>query len=46
MPNWCNNTMTITHSNPALIEKALDAWNSGQFLQTLIPCQKDLIDTV
>lgn len=45
MPNWCNNTMTISHQDPAMITKALDAWNSGQFLQTLVPCPQDLFET-
>lgn len=46
MPNWCNNSMTISHSDPVMLKKALDAWNSGKFLQTLIPCPQDLIDTI
>jgi len=46
MPNWCNNIMTISHDDPAMMEKARDAWNSGKFLQTMIPCPQPLIDTV
>ena len=46
MPNWCINTMTITHPDPAMATKALDAWNSGKFLQTLVPCPQELLDTV
>ena len=46
MPNWCNNIMTISHDDPAMMEKALEAWNSGKFLQTMIPCPQPLIDTV
>jgi hypothetical protein len=46
MPNWCSNTMTISHPDPNMVTKALDAWNSGKFLQTLIPCPQDLIDTM
>ena len=46
MPNWCMNTMTISHKDPSMVTKALDAWNSGRFLQTLVPCPQDLIDTV
>jgi len=46
MPNWCSNTMTISHPDPNMVAKALNAWNSGQFLQTLVPCPQDLIDTV
>lgn len=46
MPNWCNNEMTICHSDPAMIQKAADAWNAGEFLQTLIPTPPELLDTV
>ena len=46
MPNWCNNTMTISHPDPAMVQKAADAWNSGKFLQTLVPCPSELMETV
>ena len=46
MPNWCNNTLTISHADPAMAQKAADAWNSGRFLQTLVPCPQELFDTV
>ena len=46
MPNWCNNNMTIRHNDPAMIQKAADAWNSGNFLQTLIPTPDELLNTV
>lgn len=45
MPNWCNNELTIRHPDPAMLEKALAAWNKGQFLQTLIPCPRPLRET-
>ena len=45
MPNWCNNTMSISHPNAAKIKKAAKAWNSGKFLQTMIPCPSELIET-
>lgn len=37
MPNWCNNTLIISHPDPAMIEKAVAAWNGGNFLSTLVP---------
>ena len=46
MPNWCNNTMTISHPDPAMVQKAADAWNSGAFLQTLVPTPSELLETV
>ncbi len=37
MPNWCNNTLTISHPDPAMMEKAAAAWNESKFLATLVP---------
>ena len=45
MPNWCNNELTIRHPDPAMLDKALAAWNKGEFLQTLIPCPRPLRET-
>lgn len=46
MPNWCNNTVTLEHTDPAMIERARTAFAAGTFLQEFIPCPQDLIDTV
>jgi hypothetical protein len=45
MPNWCNNTLTLSHPDKAMMEKAIEATRNG-FLQTLIPCPKELTDTI
>ena len=45
MPNWCDNTLHITHENPEMMKKVIDAWNSGEFFQTMRPCPQELIDT-
>lgn len=37
MPNWCNNSMYISHPNKKMMKKALNAWNKGKFLSTLVP---------
>ena len=29
--------MTISHKDPAMMQKALEAWNNGKFLGTLVP---------
>lgn len=42
MPNWCENKMTISHSDPSVIKRARDAWMSGQFLNKFIPIPNDL----
>ena len=37
MPNWCDNNLFISHPDKKMMEKALNAWNSGKFLSTLVP---------
>jgi hypothetical protein len=45
MPNWCENKLTVKHDNPEDLQKFVDAWNSGELLQTLLPCPLELRDT-
>ena len=42
MPNWCNNTLEIAHKDPAMLERAKDALNRGEFLQEFIPVPESL----
>ena len=42
MPNWCNNTVEISHSDPAMIERVKTAFNDGRLLEEFIPVPKDL----
>jgi len=46
MPNWCNNHLTLTHEDPAMIKRAYDALERGEFLQEFIPVPKDLTETI
>ena len=46
MPNWCSNTMTLTHEDPAMIARAKAAFARGQFLQEFVPVPKALSETV
>ena len=46
MPNWCNNNLTLEHDDPAMIKRAYDALERGEFLQEFIPVPKELTDTV
>jgi hypothetical protein len=46
MPNWCSNTLTLTHEDPAMIARAKEAFACGQFLQEFVPVPKALSDTV
>lgn len=42
MPNWCENKMTIRHTDPAMLKRARDAWMTGTFLNEFIPVPEDL----
>jgi hypothetical protein len=46
MPNWCNNNLTLEHDDPAMIQRAYDALERGEFLQEFIPVPQELKDTV
>jgi len=42
MPNWCNNNLTLQHEDPAMIKRAADALNRGEFLAEFIPVPEQL----
>jgi hypothetical protein len=42
MPNWCNNTLEITHSDPAMIERARVAFKEGRLLEEFCPVTESL----
>ena len=42
MPNWCNNNLVLTHEDPAMITRAFDALERGEFLQEFIPVPEQL----
>jgi hypothetical protein len=46
MPNWCSNNLVLTHEDPAMIQRAYDALERGEFLQEFIPVPQELKDTV
>lgn len=46
MPNWCNNKVTLSHDDPAMIKRAEKAFKKGAFLSEFIPCPKPLIETM
>lgn len=37
MPNWCDNNLYLSHEDPEMMKKAVDAWESSNFLATLVP---------
>ena len=42
MPNWCNNTLTLEHENPAMVARAKAAFLNGRLLAEFIPVPTDL----
>ena len=42
MPNWCSNTLTITHKDPTMIVRAKAAFANSEFLNEFIPVPEDL----
>lgn len=42
MPNWCDNTITLKHSDPTMIKRAHDALERGEFLNEFHPVPLDL----
>lgn len=41
-PNWCGNTIYLTHDDPKMIERAVNA--KKDFLQEFIRCPKELLE--
>jgi len=42
MPNWCNNTVTLEHDDPAMIARAKASFADGRFLAEFIPVPENL----
>jgi hypothetical protein len=42
MPNYCSNYLTLTHKDPAMIVRAKEALDRGEFLQEFIPVPEEL----
>ena len=42
MPNWCSNNLVLTHEDPAMIQRAYDALERGEFLEEFIPVPEQL----
>jgi hypothetical protein len=42
MPNWCNNTLTLEHEDPAMIARAKAAFLDGNFLNEFVPVPESL----
>ena len=44
MPNWCNNTLTLTHEDSAQIDRAIAAFQEGKLCQEFHPMQPTLLE--
>jgi hypothetical protein len=42
MPNWCNNTVELSHKDPVMMERAVKSFNDGSFLSEFIPVPTEL----
>ena len=46
MPNWCNNELTISHPDPAMMARFEAAFKEGRALDEFIPVPQALKDTI
>lgn len=46
MPNWCNNSVEISHEDVSKMEALVAAINEGNFCKHVIPTPKELTETV
>lgn len=46
MPNWCNNELTISHADPAMMARFEAAFKEGRMLNEFIPVPQELRDTL
>jgi len=37
MPNWCYNTLTVTHEDPAMMQRLFDAVKAERFFNEFVP---------
>ena len=37
MPNWCDNTLYLSHKDPKMVDKAIEGWKNNKFFGTLVP---------
>ena len=37
MPNWCDNTLYLTHKDPEMMDKAIEGWKNWEVLLEHFP---------
>lgn len=45
MPNWCSNTLIISHKDKAMMKRVVKGYNKNGLLNEFIPVPKELRDT-
>ena len=46
MPNYCDNELILTHSDPKMIMRAIKAFRRDKLMTEFHPCPQELIDTI
>ena len=46
MPNWCSNTLTISHEDKAIMKRVVKGYNRNGLLREFIPIPKELTETI
>lgn len=44
MPNWCYNKLTVSHDNPSMLDRFVQAYNAGKVCNEFVPKPEDLGD--
>ena len=44
MPNWCLNKLTVSHSDPVMMERFVNSYNAGTVCNEFIPKPHDIGD--
>lgn len=45
MPNWCENRMTISHTDPKKIDEVIEAAKNGNLFNYFVPMPEELVNT-
>lgn len=45
MPNWCYNTLSVSHENPEMISKLVDAAKNDSLFDAFVPMPEELRNT-
>jgi len=37
MPNWCDNTLEVSHKDPVVMKRFVDAFKAGRLCEEFVP---------